>query len=278
MASIGERVSLTILREQPCGLFLDSGRELGEVLLPRREMPREWQMGGEVEVFLYRDSEDRPVATLKHPKVMPGEFAYLEVLAVTGVGAFLDWGLPKDLLLPFREQTDPVEVGRSYVVYVQVDPESGRLVASRRIGRHLNQTPATYAVGEEVKLMLYAKTDLGYKAIINGAHSGVLFANEVFRRLRAGERTKGYVTLVRPDEKIDLSLYPPSRVRIDDLEGRIEEELQKRGGYWSLSDSSPAEEIYAALGVSKRSFKQAVGALFRKRRIKIEKVGIRLVD
>ena len=278
MAKIGERVKLTILREQPFGVFLDAGDELGDVLLPRREMPRIWQIGGDVEVFLYRDSEDRPVATMKSPKAMPGEFAYLKVLASTDVGAFLDWGLPKDLLLPFREQRERLEVGNSYVVHVHVDPSSGRIVASRRLSRYLDLVPPTYTVGEEVELMLYGKTDLGYKAIINGQHSGVLFSNQVFRRLRAGEETKGYVTLVRPDRKIDLSLYPPGRARIDDLEARIEEELKKRNGFWELCDSSPAEEIYRALGVSKKAFKRATGALFRKRKIVITDKGIRLVD
>lgn len=278
MANIGERASLTILREQPFGLFLDAGDELGEVLLPRREMPVKWQIGGEVDVFLYHDSEDRPVATMKRPKAMPGEFAYLEVLAITGVGAFLDWGLPKDLLLPFREQKERLEVGKSYVVRVTVDEASGRIVATRKLGRFLGLTPPDYAEGQEVELMLYGKTELGYKAIVDGRHSGVLFANEVFRRLKAGERTKGHVVQVRPDGKIDLSLYPPGRARIDDLETRIEEELKRRGGFWELCDSSPAEEIHKALGVSKKAFKQATGALFRKRRILIGDDGIRLAE
>jgi len=275
MAHIGERVTLTILREQPFGLFLDAGGDLGEVLLPRREMPTKWEIGGEVEGFLYCDSEDRPVATLKHPKVMPGEFGYLEVLAITGVGAFLDWGLPKDLLLPFREQREKLEVGSSYVVHVHIDEETRRIVASRRLSRHLDKVPAVYAEGEEVDLLLYGKTDLGYKAIINNAHSGVLFGNQVFRRLRAGEKTKGFVRLVRPDGKIDLSLYEEGKAGTETLETRIDIELEKRGGFWALCDSSSPEEIYAALGVSKKAFKKATGALFKKRRITMGKDGIR---
>jgi predicted RNA-binding protein (virulence factor B family) len=278
MANIGERATLTVLREQPFGLFLDAGDELGEVLLPRREMPVNWRIGGEVDVFLYHDSEDRPVATMKRPKAMPGEFAYLEVLSINAVGAFLDWGLPKDLLLPFREQKERLEVGKSYVVHVHVDEASGRIVATRRLNKYLNKTPANYKEGQEVGLMLYGKTELGYKAIIEGQHGGVLFGNEVFRRLRAGEKTKGYVVQVRPDGKVDLSLYPPGRTKINDLEGRIEEELKKRGGFWALNDSSPAEEIHQALGVSKKAFKQATGALFKKRKITIGDEGIRLVE
>ena len=276
MANIGERATLTILREQPFGLFLDAGDELGEVLLPRREMPVKWSIGGEVDVFLYHDSEDRPVATLKRPKVMPGEFAYLECLAITGVGAFLDWGLPKDLLLPFREQKERLEVGKSYVVHVHVDSASGRIVASRRVNKHLNKTPAVYAEGQEVEIMLWGKTELGYKAIVEGKHGGVLFANEVFRRLRAGEKTKAYVVQVRPDGTVDLSLYPPGRACNDYIESRIEEELKLRGGLWAISDSSPAEDIHKALGVSKKAFKQATGALFKKRKISISDDGIRL--
>lgn len=278
MAHIGERATLMILREQPFGLFLDAGDELGEVLLPRREMPVKWHVGGEVDVFLYHDSEDRPVATLKQPKVMPGEFAYLECLQITGVGAFLDWGLPKDLLLPFREQKERLEIGKSYVVHVHVDQASGRIVATRRLNKYLNQTPPKYEEGQEVAIMLYGKTELGYKAIVEGKHGGVLFGNEVFRRLRAGEKTTAYVTQVRPDGKIDLSLYPPGRAKVNDLEARIEEELAKRGGFWALCDSSPAEEIHKALGVSKKAFKQATGALFKKRKISIGDDGIRLTE
>jgi len=277
MPKIGERVALTVLREAPPGVFLDGGDELGEVLLPRRELPPVWKLGGLVRVFLYTDSEDRPIATCKRPKAMPGEFAYLECVAVSGVGAFVNWGLQKDLLVPFREQKDPMEVGRSYVVHVHLDPESDRVVASRRLNRYLSQEPPSYAEGEEVDLILFGKTDLGYKAIINGKHSGVLFENEVHRRLRAGEETKGYIVQVRSDGKIDLSLYPPGRARIDDLEMRIEDELIKRGGSWELCDSSSPEQINKALGVSKKAFKQATGALFRRRRIMIDKDGITLI-
>ena len=159
MAKIGERAQLTILREQPFGIFLDAGDELGEVLLPRREMPRHWQIGGIVDVFLYHDSEDRPVATLKQPKAMPGEFAYLEVLSITGVGAFLDWGLPKDLLLPFREQERPLRRGEKVVVAIYVDEKTNRIAASMRVQRHLSRRAPEYRTGESVELF-----DLGQNA------------------------------------------------------------------------------------------------------------------
>jgi len=276
MAMIGERAELRVLREQPFGIFLDGG-DLGEILLPRREMPLKWQIGETVDVFIYRDSEDRLVATLKEPKIKPGQFAYLEVVAITPVGAFLDWGLPKDLLVPYREQKDRLEVGKSYVVYCFVDEETGRIVASRRLSRYLDQTSAPYREGDEVELLLYGKTELGYKAIVNGRHTGLLFANEVFRRLRAGERTRGFVTQVRPDGKLDLSLQAPGRKSVISLETKILQELEARGGFWALHDDTPAEEIHAALGASKRAFKQAAGALFKQRKIRIEPEGIRLL-
>lgn len=278
MAGIGEWARLRIVRESKHGLLLDAGAELGEVLLPRREVPDSWSAGGELDVFLYHDSEDRPIATTRRPKAMPGEFALLKVLEVTPVGAFLDWGLPKDLLLPFGEKKVHLEAGRSYVVRVALDPESGRLIASQRLGRYLSRDRPRYVEGEEVDLLLYARTDLGYSAIVDGRHRGLLYANEVFRPLRPGERTKGYIREIRPDGKIDLSLYPIGREAIGDLESRIEGELRRRGGSWHLCDSSPAEEIHRELGVSKKAFKQATGALFRRRRIVIDDDGIRLVE
>jgi predicted RNA-binding protein (virulence factor B family) len=274
MTAIGERASLQILHEKTFGLFLDGG-ELGEILLPRREMPTKWELGGFVDVFLYHDSEDRPVATLKAPKVMPGQFARLKCVDITGVGAFLDWGLPKDLLVPFREQKVRMDIGKHYIVYVQVDEHSGRIFATTRIARHMDKTPHHFRLEQEVDLIIFGKTDLGYKAIVNGTHSGLIFANDVFQELRPGEVLKGYITAIRPDGKINLSLHAAGRAKVDDLEGQILAELEARGGFWSLGDHSPAAEINDELGVSKRTFKQATGALFKKGRIAIEKNGIR---
>jgi len=276
MANIGERAQLKVLRENSPGFFLNSEGELGEVLLPRNETIGNVNLGDTVDVFIYCDSEDRPIATMKHPAAMPGEFATLRCINVTSIGSFLDWGLVKDLLVPFREQQSRLDVGKSYAVYIYVDPKSGRIVASRRIGRFLKQERPDYQVGQEVDLRVYAKTDLGYKAIINGEYSGVLFANEVFQDLQSGEQTKGYITKLRSDGKVDLSLYQAGKANITDLETRIHEELVARGGYWELCDSSPAEVIYQDLGVSKKAFKKATGALFRKRLITIAKDGIRI--
>ena len=277
MAKIGERASLKILREKPPGLYLDGG-ELGEVLLPRREMPATWQISGLVDVFIYTDSEDRPVATMQQPKAMPGQFARLRVVELTAVGAFLDWGLPKDLLVPFREQKTRLEVGNFYLVYVRLDEASGRIVATTRLGRHLDLTPHPWREGAAVDLILYGKTTLGYKAIINGSHSGLLFANEVFQKMQPGECVKGYIGALRPDGKIDLTLHPPGRERVNDLESQILAELEARGGFWALCDSSSAADIHAELGVSKRTFKQATGALLRKGKVALSDKGIRLVQ
>jgi len=275
MAKIGERASLKILREKSFGLYLDGG-ELGEILLPHREVPKDNVIGGFLDVFIYTDSEDRPVATLKAPKAMPGQFARLQCVAVTGVGAFLDWGLPKELLVPFREQMVRMEPGKSYLVHVHLDEVSGRIVASARIARQLDRMPHHFKPGDEVDLVIFGKTDLGYKAIVNGTHSGLLFSEGVFQPLQPGERTKGYIAAVREDGKIDLSLHAPGRAKVMDLEDRIIAELDARGGFWSLGDHSSAAEIHDELGVSKRTFKQAVGALLKKRRIQIEDRGIRL--
>lgn len=276
MAVIGERASLKILHEKTFGLFLDGG-PLGEILLPRREMPAKWSLGESVDVFIYHDSEDRQVATLKQPKIQPGQFARLRCVAVTGVGAFLDWGLPKDLLVPFREQKVRMDIGKHYIVYARMDEQSGRLIATTRIARHMDLVPHSFYPDQEVDLIIFGKTALGYKAIINNTHSGLLFANDVFQDLQPGEALKGYIAVIRPDGKIDLSLHAAGRAKIDGLEGQILAELAARGGFWSIGDHSSAAEIHDELGVSKRAFKQATGALWKKQSITLEKNGIRLV-
>lgn len=276
MAKIGEQTRLQMIKDTRFGVFLDGG-DLGEVLLPRKELPTQWKIGEMVEVFLYTDSEDRPVATTRKPLLLPGQFGRLRVVASTPVGAFLDWGLAKDLLVPFREQKARMEVGKFYVVHVRVDEESGRIVATTRIGRHLDLTPPPWQAGDEVALLIYGKTPMGYKAIIGSSHTGLLFGNEVFQPLQPGERLTGYIAGLREDGKIDLSLHPPGRARVNALEEQILMEIKARGGYWAINDNSPAAEIHQELGVSKRNFKQATGALFRKRQITLEPDGIRLV-
>lgn len=275
MANIGERASLRIIREKSFGLYLDGG-DLGEVLLPHREVPADNVIGGNLNVFIYTDSEDRPVATCKEPKVMPGRFARLKCVAVTPVGAFLDWGLSKELLVPFGEQKERMETGKTYLVHVLLDKVSGRIIASTRLTRHLDRTPHAFKTGDEVDLVIFAKTDLGYKAIINNTHSGLLFSEGVFQPLQHGECMKGYILAIREDGKISLSLHAPGRTKVSGLEQTILTELRARGGFWALGDHSTAAEIHDELGVSKRTFKQTLGALLKKHEITVEARGIRI--
>ena len=275
MASIGERTSLSILKEMPFGLILDGG-DLGEVLLPRRECPVGANPGDKLDVFLYTDSEDRPVATTATPKAMPGEFARLKCVEQTGVGAFLDWGLAKDLLVPFREQVQRMQAGRSYLVYVSVDPVTDRLVATSRLNRVLNKTPHDYKVGQKVKLLVAGKSELGFNVIIEGAHKGLLFASDVHQELQIGEQLGGYITALKPDGKIDCSLHPHRGARVGNLGDEILAELEARGGFWPIGDHSSPEQIKDELGCSKRTFKQAIGGLLKRKKITIEERGIRL--
>ncbi|MDF1710920.1 MAG: S1-like domain-containing RNA-binding protein [Akkermansiaceae bacterium] len=274
MAKIGERAKLPYLREVGAGSFLDGG-ELGEILLPKGErMNDEREL---VDVFIYRDSEDLPIATQKAPKVTPGNFGVLRVLASNNTGAFLDWGLSKDLLLPYSEQRNPPKVGQAVVVYVYLDPKSERLVASQRISRHFSTDTPDYPEGAEVDMIIFGRTDMGYKAIVDGKYSGLLFKNQVFEELFYADEIKGYVTQVRNDRKVDLSLYAPGNAKVEDLETRLERELNSRGGFWAIDDKSSPETINLELGVSKKVFKKATGALFKKRKIAFEDGGIRWI-
>lgn len=277
MAMIGQRATLRVVDATPHGLQLDAGESLGRILLPRGEMPSQWEIGDDLDVFIYLDSEDRPVATLKSPIVMPNSFGRLKCVDLSRVGAFLDWGLAKDLLLPFREQSGHMEVGKFYLVHVHVDKKSGRIAASTRLARYLDTSIPPFEVGAEVDLMVYAKTPLGYKAIIDGKYSGLLFADAVFQNLQQGEQMRGYIAATRSDGKIDLSLHPPGRSRVEVLEEQILAELKARGGFWAIGDHTPAEEIHDELGCSKRTFKQATGSLFRRRIVDLTHEGIRLL-
>lgn len=276
MTSIGERCTLRINREKPFGWYLDGG-DLGEVLLPRGEGLPELAVGGEVEVFIHLDSEDRPVATTRRPKVMPGALGVLKCVQVNPVGAFLDWGLSKELLVPYREQRRRMVPGRAYLVHVHVDSVSGRIVASARVERYLEPAKADMRLGQAVDLWVLERTPLGYKVAVEGCYVGMLFAGEVFQPLSAGERLTGYVVKVRPDGKLDVSLHAPGRGKVEETAERIVAELQARGGFWGISDATDAAEIHAELGVSKRTFKQAIGALLRQRQIVQDERGIRLV-
>lgn len=276
MALIGKRNLLRIVREATPGYYLDGG-EHGEILLPGTYIPRGSRPGETMDVFVYRDSEDRLVATTEQPLAMVGEFASLRIVSINPqIGAFLEWGLSKDLLLPIREQKEGIRVGYWVVVAVLLDAKTDRIIASARINRHLNLTPPEYVEGQAVKLLITGATPLGYGAIIENAHQGLLYRNEVSAPLRMGERLTGYIRSVRADGKIDLGLDPTGYQRVDNFTDVILKALADAGGWLPLHDNSPPETIRAELGMSKKGFKQAIGALFKARRIVITPEGIRL--
>ncbi len=275
MANIGKYNNLRVIKEVDFGVYLD-GEQDGEILMPIRYVPKNCQVGDYVDVFLYLDSEDRPVATTETPYAQVGEFAMLRVKSVNKIGTFLDWGIMKDLLVPFREQKVTMTEERSYLVYIYVDEETRRIVASAKLNKFLNKSVPEYEVGQEVDLIIESETDLGYKAIINNKHWGILYENEVFEQLDKGLKIKGYIRKIRPDDKIDLSLHPLGYEKVDPIAQMILDQLKKERGFIAVSDKSDAEKVYQVFGVSKKAFKQAIGSLYKKRLITIGPDGIRL--
>ena len=266
--------TLRVVKILDFGIYLNAGED-GEILMPTKWVPKETIVGDEIDAFVYFDSEDRLIATTIKPKAMVGEFSFLEVKDVNNIGAFLDWGLDKDLFVPFKEQNAKMIVGKSYLVFLYIDPLSKRITASARLERFLDKEPADYSVGEEVDLILWTRSDLGYNAIINCKHAGMLYENEIFRDVRTGMLTKGYIKQVRADGKIDLILDKPGYEKIDEMAAKILEMLESNDGYLAINDKSPAEEIYNILQMSKKNFKKAIGSLYRQKRIIIEDKGIR---
>ena len=277
MALIGRFNTLQVSKFTDFGLYLDAGAD-GEILLPKRYIPKQeaLEVGDWLNVFVYLDSEDRVIATTQKPKVQVGGFASLKVVEINSVGLFLDWGLSKDLLLPHSEEKRPLQVGDYVLVHVYLDPRSRRVTATARLDRFLDNSPATYQVGEQVELLIAERTDLGFKAIINERHWGLLHKNELFRFVRSGMRETGYIREVRDDGKINLSLQPVGAEQRDVLAERIVEALQAAGGFLPLSDKSPAELISQQFSVSKGNFKKAIGGLYKRGDILIGDDGIRL--
>ena len=276
MTELGRFNRLRIVKRVDIGIFLDAG-ELDEILLPRRYVDDSMQAGDEIEVFVYRDSEDRAVATTQQPKVQVGQCAYLRVVASSRFGAFLDWGLPKDLLVPYAEQQKPMQKGYSYAVYVYIDPATQRIVASSRLEKHLSSDGRGFKSRQAVSCLVYGKSDLGFKAIIDNTHLGQFFDSESYRPLHYGETVQAYIKQVRKDGKIDLMLNLPSHLERDRLGAAIVEHLQRNRGVSTLTDKSPPDEIYRTFGVSKASYKKALGQLYRRRTILIEKNRITLL-
>ncbi len=277
MAFIGKINRLHLVRHATPGAYLD-GEELGEILLPRRYVPPEAAPGDQVEVFVHRDSEDRLVATTEVPLATVGDFACLKVLSINPqIGAFLDWGLAKDLLLPFREQISPLSPGQRVVVYVYLDPKTDRIVATARLKRHLARTHPPYQAGQSVNLVIVDKTPLGYNAIVEREHMGLLFSNNLAASLEAGQQIKGFVRAVHPDGKIDLSLDASGYKRVAPLADQIVEALNQNNRWLPFDDNSSPESIREKFGVNKKAFKQAIGGLYKARRIKFLNPGIELI-
>ncbi|CDZ94242.1 S1 RNA-binding domain-containing protein [Pseudomonas saudiphocaensis] len=270
MAAIGRYNSLQIVKHTGFGLYLDGGPD-GEILLPNRYIPKDTstEVDDWLNVFVYLDSDDKLIATTEKPKVQVGEFASLKVVQINRIGLFLDWGLPKDLLLPHSEEKRPLQEGDYCVVYVYLDKHTRRITATARLDRYLDKTPPRYQVGEAVDLLVVERTDLGHKAIINGQHWGLIHKNEAFKFLRGGMREKGYIRELRADGKISLSLQPLGSEAVDSLQALIMQKLQENQGSLPVSDKTPAEEIAQLFGVSKGNFKKAIGGLYKQGRILI---------
>ena len=275
MLEIGKYNTLKIVKDLDFGVYLDGGNEK-EILLPARYVPKNVNPGDEVEVFIYHDNEGRLIATTARPLATVGEFKFMEVKSVNNTGAFLEWGLMKDLLVPFKEQKMPMREGRWYLVYVHLDHITGRIVASARIDKYLDNVMPEYTFNQEVNLLVADETDIGYKVIINNLHWGLVYYNEVFRRLEKGEEIKGYIKEVREDEKIDVSLVPLGYQKIEGLAGTILESLKSQGGFIAVHDKSAPEVIQSLFQCSKKSFKQAIGALYKQHLITLENGGISL--
>ncbi len=281
MATLGKRNLLSIVRESAPGLYLDGGA-LGEILLPGRYIPADLKPKDKLDVFVYRDSEDRLVATTEIPHATVGEFACLEVVNINDrVGAFLDWGLSKDLLLPFREQQKPVRVGQRIVIFVyldSIDPKTERIVATTRLNRHLSQSQPLYRDNQSVELLITGDAPLGYWAIVENSHSGLLYRNNITTPLQVGQRLQGFVRTIHPNGKIDLSLDAAGYKRVAKLTDQIVQALESNGGQLAFDDDSSPAAIREKFSVSKKAFKQALGKLYRTRRICFQNPGIQLLD
>lgn len=275
MVNIGKYNTLKIVKTVDFGVYLDGGDGL-EILLPTRYVPKEVKIGDDIEVFIYHDNEGRLIATTAKPLAQVGEFQFMEVKSVNKTGAFLEWGLMKDLLVPFKEQKIRMKEGRWYLVYVHVDHITGRIVASAKIDKYLDNIIPEYTFNQEVDLLVADDTEIGYKVIINNTHWGLVYHNEIFQRLEKGDHIKGYIKEVREDEKIDVSLTPLGYQKVEGIAKTILESLKVQGGYIAVHDKSEPDVIYSLFRCSKKAFKQAIGALYKQKLIIIEPQGIRL--
>jgi predicted RNA-binding protein (virulence factor B family) len=278
MALVGRYNSLQVVKHTNFGLYLDGAQD-GEILLPNRYIPKDIPSEDEdwLNVFIYLDSDDKLIATTETPKVQVGEFASLKVVEVNSIGIFLDWGLPKDLLLPYSEERQPLKAGDYCVVHVYLDKHTRRITATSRLDRYLDKAPANYKLGQEVDLLVAEATDMGFKAIINNKHWGLIHKNEVFKFLRPGKQEKGYIKEIRSDGNISLSLQPVGEEAAGSLNNKILTKLRENNGVLPVSDKSDPQVISNLFGVSKGNFKKAIGALYKQGQIVIHADRIELV-
>ena len=273
---LGDYNRLKVVKKVDFGMYLDGGVE-GEILLPTRYVPEGCVIGDELDVFLYLDQDEKIIATTLQPLAKVGDFAYLEVAWVKEYGAFLNWGLMKDLFCPFREQKKRMQKGEKYIVYVKLDEESYRIMATAKVDKYLSHDMPKYKHGDEVDMLVQQKTELGFKVIIDNAFGGLIYDNQVFRPLHTGDRLKGYIDHVRPDGKIDVTVQPTGRRQTEEFSDVLLNYLKENGGHCNLGDKSPAELIADRCRVSKKTYKEAIGDLYRKHLITISDEGIDLV-
>jgi hypothetical protein len=277
MIRLGEYNTLEILRETDPGLYLGDTEE-NVVLLPHRYKPDNFNIGDMLEVFVYLDYEERLVATTLTPHVLLNDFGYLHCSDVNEFGAFMDWGVQKQLFVPFKEQARPMKVGNWYIVYLSMDEQTSRLVGSSKTNKYLNNDTVTLEKFDEIDIMVTHITDLGANVIVNGTHKGLIFINDIFEDIRTGDTMKAYVKSVREDNKIDVVLQSPGYRSIEPNANFILDELKAAGGFMPLHDKSDPQDIKNELGMSKKSFKKAIGTLYKDKQIVIKPDGIELVD
>lgn len=276
MIKLGDYNTLKIVKSVDFGLYLD-GDDAGEILLPTRYVPQNAKVGDELEVFIYLDQDEKLIATTLHPLAKVGDIAYLEVAWVNEYGAFLNWGLMKDLFCPFREQKMRMQKGQHYIVYIKEDEETHRLLATAKIDKYLSAERPPYKHGDAVEILIWQKTDLGFKAIVDNQYQGQLYEDQIFQPLHTGDRLTAYVDHIRQDNKIDITLQPTGRRQTEEFSEVLLRYLQENGGHCDLGDKSPSELIADRFKVSKKVYKKAVGDLYRRRLITISNNGIDLV-
>ena len=273
---LGDYNTLTVVKNVDFGMYLDGGKA-GEILLPAKYVPEGTEIGDELRVFIYLDQDERVIATTEEPIAKVGDFAYLEVKWVNEYGAFLDWGLMKDIFCPFREQKKKMEIGDSYIVHIHIDEDSYRIVASAKVDRYLNNEECPLESGEEVDLLVWQKTELGFKVIINNEYSGLVYQDQVFTYIHTGDRLKGYIQTIREDGKIDVTLQKTGRQQTLDFSDTLLDYIKSHDGFCCFNDKTNAEDIYREFNVSKKVFKKAVGELYKRHAIRLSDEGLYMV-